>query len=523
MPGPRAERVRHDAMSPPRDALWLHLNFPNFVLEVMTRGMRVATQAPVVIIESEGGEGAHAKIIACGALAVAVGLKPGMTLGSAWALAAGLTVCTRDVAAEMNALRDVAAWAMQFSSMVVVCPPCGVSIEIGGSLGFFGGLEILLEQIQSGAEELGFSVGMAAAPTPIGACLMAHSGIVMPVRNKHQLEGVLSDLPVGHLGYARLGSAGLPQSSITALDKLGLHTLGECEKLPRAALGRRVEGLVPLLDKAYGRVPDPRTSFELPSHFHAQLSLPAPVMEVEALVFGLNRLVQALSGYLEARAAGAMALVLTLSYETNHERSEISLRMVTPSRDPSHLMVLAREKLERFTLPANVSGLTLSVPETGVLAPESMDFFAARSTGQDAVQGLAQLVERLGARLGEQAVQGLDLRSDHRPERAWASTSPVSPATKRPEASSASRIPGALARPSWLLPSPVPLTTAQGCPLLGGVLVLEAGPERIESGWWDGADVSRDYYSARNPLGEKVWIYEDRREPGTWYLHGIFA
>ena len=28
-------------------------------------------------------------------------------------------------------------------------------------------------------------------------------------------------------------------------------------------------------------------------------------------------------------------------------------------------------------------------------------------------------------------------------------------------------------------------------------LELLAGPERIESGWWDGADVQRDYYVAQ--------------------------
>ena len=462
MPRSRAKRVRYDVMSPPRAALWLHLNFSSFVLEVMTRGARAATPAPVVIIESEGGEGARAKIVACGAQATTVGLKSGMTLGSAWALAAGLIVCQRDVLAEKHALRGIAAWAMQFSSMVVVCPPCGVSIEIGGSLGFFGGLETLLGRIRSGAARLGFSVCTAVAPTPIGASLMAHSGIVAPVRNRHEMEGVLSELPIDYLSCARLGSVGLPLRSMTALDKLGLHTLGECAKLPRAALNRRVEGVVALLDKAYGRVPDPQTLFELPSHFHAQLSLPAPVMEVEALAFGLNRLVQALSGYLEARAAGAMTLLLTLSYETAHQSSEIPLRLVTPSRDPTHLMVLAREKLERFTLPANVSGLTLSVPETDILAPENMDFFAARSTGQAAMQGLAQLVERLGARLGEQTIHGLDLRADHRPERAWVSTSPIGPATRLPQGPPASRFPSTLTRPSWLLSSPAHLNYCAG-------------------------------------------------------------
>ena len=56
--------------------------------------------------------------------------------------------------------------------------------------------------------------------------------------------------------------------------------------------------------------------------------------------------------------------------------------------------------------------------------------------------------------------------------------------------------------------------------------VLRDGPERIESGWWDGADVRRDYFIAENPRGETVWIYRDHRygiDDGEWYLHGVFA
>ena len=54
-------------------------------------------------------------------------------------------------------------------------------------------------------------------------------------------------------------------------------------------------------------------------------------------------------------------------------------------------------------------------------------------------------------------------------------------------------------------------------------MTLLAGPERIESGWWDGNDVARDYFVARNPAQSLLWIYRERREGGGWYLHGFFA
>jgi protein ImuB len=48
------------------------------------------------------------------------------------------------------------------------------------------------------------------------------------------------------------------------------------------------------------------------------------------------------------------------------------------------------------------------------------------------------------------------------------------------------------------------------------------GLERVESGWWDGADVARDYFLAETPGGERLWVYRDRRSR-DWFLHGLFA
>jgi protein ImuB len=54
-----------------------------------------------------------------------------------------------------------------------------------------------------------------------------------------------------------------------------------------------------------------------------------------------------------------------------------------------------------------------------------------------------------------------------------------------------------------------------------------AGPERLETGWWDADGISRDYYEARNPRGRRLWVFRVRQrreaDAGYWYLHGYFG
>ena len=148
--------------------------------------------------------------------------------------------------------------------------------------------------------------------------------------------------------------------------------------------------------------------------------------------------------------------------------------------------------------------------------------------------GVPQLIERLRARLGAEAVYGICLVPEHRPERAWCVAEPSAPAAKRNRGRSK---PGSgpgwpSERPLWLLAEPQPLGGDEQ-PSFEGVLELEQGPERIESGWWDGRDVQRDYYIARNPAGVRLWVFRDRdRASGAkgdsssvrrWFLHGVFG
>jgi protein ImuB len=48
------------------------------------------------------------------------------------------------------------------------------------------------------------------------------------------------------------------------------------------------------------------------------------------------------------------------------------------------------------------------------------------------------------------------------------------------------------------------------------------GPERIETLWWRGPSVRRDYYRVATESGGEHWIFCALAD-GKWFLHGIFA
>jgi protein ImuB len=85
-------------------------------------------------------------------------------------------------------------------------------------------------------------------------------------------------------------------------------------------------------------------------------------------------------------------------------------------------------------------------------------------------------------------------------------------------------------RPLGLMLQPLPIESVSDATghvrqLLheGRALSLVSGPERIESGWWDGADVARDYYVARTADGAQWWIFRECDASRRWFVHGCFA
>src|SRR5262249_40033130 len=138
--------------------------------------------------------------------------------------------------------------------------------------------------------------------------------------------------------------------ALATLASAGVTTFGEAAALPRDALARRCGGaLVAMLDRALGRSADPRLPFAPPPRFPRRLELPAPVADVEALVFAQNRLVHELSAWLTARGLGAVRLTLALAHEHYLKRrgiepTEVPFRLGAPARAVAHLNGVLRER-----------------------------------------------------------------------------------------------------------------------------------------------------------------------------------
>jgi len=478
--------------------LWLCASLPDFPLEISSRA--ASADEPLAVAE---GEGREQRIVAANECARRAGVRLGAHVSEAYALIHTLRVQPRDPAAEQGALAQLAAWSGQYTSFVSIVPPNALLLEIEGSRNLFGSYERLAASLRQGLKGLGYSTSIAIAPTPLGATWLARCGREVCVTDHAALFGVLAKLPLTCLDLDAEGES--------LLRGLGLTTLVDCLRLPRDGIARRVgPHILELLDRAFGRKPDPRPAFIPPENFSARLTLPAPVTTRDALLFPLHRLLLELTGFLFARGSGAAALTITLRAGRRSPSLRLSLTLVTPSRDAQHLTDLVRERLERITLKAPVEEVLLQVETLLPLAPQPADFFAG-SQPPDAIR--AQLVERLQARLGRDAVRGTATHTDHRPERAWRYVEAGSPVA----AIANSR------RPVWLLPEPMALEIREGAPYWDGALALEAGQERIESGWWDGADIERDYFIACDTHGRRLWVFRELSAPRRWFLHGIFG
>jgi protein ImuB len=254
-----------------------------------------------------------------------------------------------------------------------------------------------------------------------------------------------------------------------------------------------------------------------------------------------------LLAWASARHARVAGFTLRMHHEARRGdsgHSELAIGLAEPSADAAHLQSLLSERLARLPLTAPALELSLRCDALVHSGPPNAELFATRSSERE---GLTRLVERLQARLGAEGVQRLTLLADHRPERAMAwqpadagpPTARAKLATGKPshgaaQPSNVATLPwhplAAPARPLWLLREPQPLPEQASRPWLdGAALQLLAGPERIESGWWDGALTARDYFIARANDGALVWIYRARlplastHDGGGWFLQGRFA
>jgi len=510
-------------------SVWLALVLPALPLQLAQRSLDAALARTLTLVVVDGPM-QRAQVAFCNDKARRAGIVPGMKLAAAQALTHELTAIWASAQGEPAALQELACWAYQFSAAIVPFTTplgSGLLLETGASERLFGGQQALLGRILGGLRQLGYRGSHASAATPAAArvlCLARAAGLNPADATRIDgLRAVLEPLPVRLLAWE-------PQIN-EALQALGLQTIGAVLALPRDAFARRfgAHRLIEL-DRMLGTLADPQTPFVPPQRFQARIELPADLVDAARLLVPLQRLLQLLEGFLRGRNAGATALMLRACHDRQRANgrtpTSIALALAAPERDARLLLRLFQERLTRATLPEPATALELELQHMAELVPQSASFLPPAP--QTAAQGadILQLTQTLHARLGAQGAFRLQARGDHRPEHSY-SVLALSPGVQ--ETPEELRLPAQ--RPLLILPAPRRLQAPvreDGVPQYGGPLALLAGPERIEAGWWDlgsvqRARVQRDYFVARNELGQTLWIYRELAAPHAWFLHGFFS
>jgi protein ImuB len=537
-----------------------------------------------VLAGRNGGEGPrlplllHARdprrgeiVVACNAAAAERGVRPGLPLAEAVVLAshqrsASADVLPHDPAADLAELARLAEHCERFSPLVgwetVTAevqssrfqvpgsqPSTGnlkpgtwnsLFLDITGIGVLFGGEDKLAAAAVTDLARFGYTARAAVADTIAAAWAWASERSSPPLAPSPES---LAPLPLSALR--------LPPETLELLAQLGLTRLDELLALPRASLRARFgERLLQRLDQLTGAAQETIVPYRPPPKFAAEWVLEYPAERREIIEQILHELVGRIARSLAERREGVVQLLCRLDCAPGNP-VQLTLGLFRPSADARHLWDLVRMQLEQTSLPGPIGRATLSALTTAPLENRQGQLFAG---GQDeADRQLGLLIDRLASRLGPDAVLCPQLTSDPLPERAVSQRSGVrgqesrgrqaegkrgarnserrtktrdqlfsEPRTLAPES--------ALFRPLFLRPPVVLEVTAvvpDGPPVTFRYqgrqhrVAFHWGPERIETGWWRGASIRRDYYRVQTDEGLRFWLFR-RLDDERWCLHGSF-
>jgi protein ImuB len=392
----------------------------------------------------------------------------------------------------------LAAWAKSLTPTVSIEAPESLLLEVAGSLKLFGSLDAIEGKLRAELTRRYRDFRFCAAPTATGALWLARAARA-DVLLWRELAGSLSALPLAVTRW--------PPEARALLDGLGLRTVGDCARLPRDGFARRVgRSYLHELDRAFGRSIDLRVEFETPQAWSSTADLGEESVDCAIFIEAVEQLLDELCEELDRRQAAIAEL--ELAFEHLHRPPTIErFDLREPVSDRDRLLQLIEDRLERSALPVPAVALRLV---SGVFRPlerKNADLFETKPFAERA----HALLERLQGRFGASAVHGLRAVGEHRPEKAWAKAEQCVDRAARRQAP----LPMIEERPLWLLHKPVAIEERDS-------LEVVSGPERIESGWWDEQDVARDYYTAKNCRGQKLWVFRDHRTR-SWFVHGLFG
>jgi len=470
------------------------------------------------------------------------------------------------------ALERLAGWCERFSPIVGIEQSVGsdcLLLDITGLDHLFGGEAAMAQRIAASLKRFGLCAKLAIADTIGAAWAVANT---LPVERTASGEAtIFLIVPPGETAAALhrlpVEALRLTEQTVDLLHQLGIYQIGQLESLPRRELSSRLgRQLLVRMNQAAGRVDEPLKAYRCLPEFIERWSPDYPLERRAMIDAAFERLISRLATSLAAHGRGALR-VQCLADCPPEEPIIFAVGTFEPSASAAHLLELMAVQLERVSFPAPLTRITVEASQTAPLEYRQQEMFSVGRGRQDLHRQLAGLIDRLSNRLGRRRVLRARLCNEAQPELAFRYDPLVGGSNARDGRRRARSHGQLLPRPLCLLPRPVVLslfsppksengalkkgtgTTTEGVPEYSrGQDVVEPvpffnkpngpsfafqldgrryevadswGPERIETGWWRGRPIWRDYYCVETTAGQRLWIFLAAGEK-RWFLHGLF-
>lgn len=511
----------------------LYARFPNWPIQRRRHAEPQTSKRPIVLHHT--ARNAQHVAARC-AEAARLGIQPGMSVGEAKAVCSPedrkrLDIAPLDEAADLAMLRTLADACERFSptvGLVASSSPDGVLMEIGGTSHLFGGEIALARQVVVFFRDRRFSPKVAVADTQGAAWAVAH--FAMP--RSRRIRIVPSEETIPTLRPLRVEALRLEEKTTVLLYRLGIGRIEDIQRLPRHELAARFgEEIGRRYDQAVGRLEEPIHPRHPAMGFSAEVAPDYPITRREGVEYAAEKLLDELLRRLREAGRGVIRLAGIFGCQSGTDTAW-SIDLFEPTLDKARLLGLMRLKWERVRFPKAVTTIRIDVPVSVKLGPRQGLLFSLEDDEPVPVRHeIGRLVEHLTSRLGAQSVLGIRLLSDPLPERSFRLQPLVEIGPRHGRRAS----PPTKPRPVRLFPKPIPITLSPDPAtedLCSCRFRLEGrfhhirrawGPERLETGWWRGKTVRRDYYLVETETAGanacRLWIFRSIRK-GDWFVHG---
>lgn len=528
-----------------RERTYLCAYFPEWSVQVTKRKLGTsghsALDTPILLTSASSLQIA---IQRCCSRAARRGVRPGMPLPLAQAMAPGAYVEPFDPVRDCRALYTLATWCLRFSPLVALddalfnAKACGKLSEISalhyGITLDLTGTQKLHGDISAFASSLlalfNGAAQVAVAPTLGAAWALSRYGAPgspVVVLSPAGVAQALALLPVKALR--------IDDKATMLLADVGVSVIGQLLNLPRLSLSQRFgKFLLYRLEQALGAVEERLHAITPPQTYRAQRTFEPPLANRKSIVIAINHLFADLLSQLKRRSKRAKYFFLTL-HDTAASSITKEFPLAAATDDIAHLSAIIEPVIEGMNFLGEVYRIVLRAGQVEEAATEQCALASSRDEPRSPREH-DELMNALSVRLGKSKIMRASLSRSYIPERSFSYTpalnedshgdlhSPIAPYNLRE-------------RPSLLLPQPEPVTTIAMLPdkppsfiqwrgkkvkIITGI-----GPERIAPEWWASSlersqFSERDYFKVQDDSGRWLWVYRDQRSL-SWFLHGVWV